>query len=179
MVEENAIRISQVFGVLKKPPNLALDKCPPGSIIVAMAILSQRLRNQLTHQLDELRAQICEIHGDIAALSDILGVDVAETLPASIKSTRSSRRNGQITFASHVRDALGRIGQPARAKEIASVLESNGIRTKGKAKLTTNVASELVRLFERPNSGVKRLATGVYVLDAGEHGNGSGVGKPS
>lgn len=143
-----------------------------------MPILSQRLRNQLTRQLEELREQNREILGDIAVLSDILGVDLPKTLPASIKPTRSSRRNGKITFASQVRDALENIGQPAKAKQVALVLESQGIRTKSKAKLVTNVASELTRLFDRPNSGVTRLSTGVYVLEADEDGKGSGVGKP-
>ena len=137
-------------------------------------MVSQRLRTQLTRQLEELREQKREIHEDIVALSEILGLDVAETSP--VRLARSSRRNGKITFASHIRNALASIGEPAKAKQVASVLESKGIKIKGKVTLATYVASELSRLHDRPNSTIKRVSTGLYVFEPNGGGNGNGVG---
>ena len=137
-------------------------------------MLSPRLRDQLTSQLEELREQNREILQDIVALSEILGLDAAETPPVDL--ARPSRRNGKITFVSHIRNALASIGEPAKAKQVASVLEFKGIKIKSKVTLATYVACELARMHDRPSSNVRRVSTGLYVLEADGGGNGNGAG---
>ena len=140
-------------------------------------MISPQLRSVLNQQLERLHKQFDEIADDMAALHDFLGLDEPEPYTRTLRPKKPSRRNGKVTFAAHVRSALQTFDEPTKARPVAELLESQGIKPKAKAPLIINVSSELARMSERRTGGVTKVGRGLYQVLA--PGNGTGVGKPT